>query len=273
MTGLVLFTISIADAEPPGRDSGSPAPFVVRANLEPSARNFPYRELEGRVEEFACFRQWRSYYWREDFTLLVRDDGGRLHRVISREPTPWNDYRLGTTYTGLAVDWIAQPRVRVIGVEAIDRIPAEFYGLKLDQQKTVTALIVRVQTAGSEKKPAWRDFYVNNWFHNWGEEADRKVLAHYTTADPHYTVYGYLKGIAAPFDAEGQKLLAKFEPEYGGIIYHGRVLKANNPAGCEVRILHLLGRHKKTQNYAVFHGDAKELVKLDGKPPPEANRK
>jgi hypothetical protein len=129
-------------------------------------RNFPYRELTGTGEEFSFVRQWRSYYWREDFTLLVRDDAGATHRIISREPTPWNQYRLGTTYTGLAVDWTSKPRVRVIGVQAIDRIPEEFPGLKLDPTKTITAFIVRVQTGKERDRPVWRDFYVNNWFHH-----------------------------------------------------------------------------------------------------------
>jgi len=243
-----------------------------RAELAAPARNLPYRDLEGTVEEFSCRREWRSYYWREDFTLVLRDDAGKLHRVISREPTPWNDLRLGTTFTGLPVDWVGRPRVRVVGVQGVDRIPADFYELKLDADKTISAFIVRVQIVGADKKSAWRDFYVNNWFHDWSPEADRKVLAHYATDDPNYTAYGYLKQIAAPFDADGQKLVAKFEPDWGGIIYHGRVVKANNDAGYEVKVLHLLGRHKKTLKYEVFHGDAKELIKLDGKAPPEAKK-
>jgi hypothetical protein len=238
---------------------------------QPPKRGFPYRELDGQVEEFSFSRQWRSYYWREDFTMLVRDEAGKLHRVISREPTPWNDFRLGTTYPGLAVDWTARPRVRIIGVQAIDRQPPEFDGLKLDPDKTVTAFVVRVQS--NDAKLVWRDFFINNWFHDWGPEADRKVLAHYATNDANYTVYGFLKGIAAPFDKEGQKLLEKYEPDYGGILYHGRVVKANNEIGYEVHLLHLLGRHKKTMQYEVFHGDAKELIHLDGNAPPEARKK
>jgi hypothetical protein len=234
---------------------------------DPPRRNFPYRELEGVVEEFQFLREWRSYYWREDFTLLLRDSAGKRHRVISREPTPWNDLRLGTTYTGLAVDWTGKPAVRVIGVGAVDRIPAEFYGRKLDGDVT-TAFIVRVRIGEQ-----WRDFYVNNWFHDWGPEADRKMLAHYATADPNYTVYGFLGGIAAPFDAEGKRLLEKYLPEYGGILYHGRVVKANNEVGYEVQVLHLMGRHKKTANYAIFHGDPKQVPKLDGNAPPEARKK
>src|SRR4029077_15409065 len=120
----------------------------------------------------------------EDFAFLLRDDAGKTHRVLSREPTPWNDLRLGTTYTGLKVDWAAKPRVRVVSVGGIDRIPVEFYGLKLDPMKTMTAFIVRVQTGKPDEKTGWRDYYVNNWFHHWGDDADRKVLAHYANDDP-----------------------------------------------------------------------------------------
>src|SRR5947207_4149761 len=124
-------------------------------------RNYPYIELEGKVEEFRFIRNWRSYYWRQDCTLQVRDDAGKLHRVISREPTPWSGHRLGTTYTGLVVDWTKQPRVQIIGVQAIDRQPEEFYDLKLDPKNTITAFILRVEG---------KDFYVNNWFHKWGDD-------------------------------------------------------------------------------------------------------
>ncbi len=234
-------------------------------------RNYPYCELEGKVEEFTFRHDWRSYYWRDDFTLLMRDGDGKLHRVISREPTPWVGYRLGTTYTGLAVDWTAHPRVRVIGVRAVDRQPAEFYDLKLDADKIVTAFILRVDTAPDKKEPVWKDFYVNNWFHQWGAEPDVKMLPHFANDDPNYTVYGYLGGIAAPIDAEGKKLLEQF-PDSS--IYHGRVVKAKNDVGHELHVLHLLGREKKgQQEYKVFYGDPKQLVPLDGNAPPEAKKK
>ncbi len=243
--------------------------FSSALSAQTLVRNYPYRELEGTVEEFLFLRNWRYYYWREDCTLLVRDDDGKLHRVISREPTPWTDYLLGTTYTGLAVDWTRRPRVRVIGVQAIDRIPSEFYDLKLDPKNTVTAFIVRVQSK-EKGQPRWQDFYVNNWFHNWGADADRAILKHYANDSPHYTVYGYLKGIAAPFDAAGKQLLARY-PDAN--IYHGRVVPAKNDIGYEVRILHLLGRDRKTAKYEVFHGNPQELTKLDGEAPPEAKKK
>jgi hypothetical protein len=245
-------------------------PTSTRAqSAEP--RNFPYIELAGKVEEFTYRHDWRSYYWREDFTMLVRDGEGKLHRVISREPTPWTDYRLGTTFTGLPVDWTRQPQVRIIGVRAVDRIPAEFYDLKLDAEKTVTAFIVRVDTAMGQREPVWKDFYVNNWFHKWGAEPDVKMLPHYANDDPNYTVYGYLGSIAAPVDAESKKLLEKFPDGY---IYHGRVVKAKNDVGYELHIIHLLGREKKPpQDYKVFCGDPRELIRLDGNAPPEAKKK
>jgi hypothetical protein len=231
----------------------------------PKERNFPYRELEGVVEDFHFTRNWRSYYWREDFTLLVRDDQGKLHRVISREPTPWAGYRFGTTYTGLAVDWQGKPRVRIIGVLAIDRQPADYYDLKLDPAATITAFILRVQVSGK-----YSDFFVNNWFHKWGGDTDRKILPHYANELPAYTIYGYVTGAFAPFDAEGKKLLAQY-PDSS--IYHGRIVPAKNEIGYEIRVIHLVGRDRKTARYAVFHGDPATLIRLDGKAPPEASKK
>jgi hypothetical protein len=224
-------------------------------------RNYPYIELDGKVEEFHFTRNWRSYYWRQDFTLMVRDDAGKAHRVISREPTPWAGHRLGTTYTGLAVDWTKQPRVQIIGVRAVDRQPAEYYDLKLDPDKTVTAFILRVEG---------KDFYINNWFHKWGDDSDKKMLKHYANDSPHYTVYGYLGGIAVPIDTEGKKLLEKY-PDTS--IYHGRVVAAKNEVGYELRILHLLGRDKKTAKYEIFYGNPQGVEKLDGNAPPEVKKK
>ncbi len=234
---------------------------IAHAVSAQTPRNYPFAELEGKVEEFRFIRNWRSYYWRQDCTMLVRDDAGKVHRVISREPTPWAGHRLGTTYTGQAVDWTKQPRVKIIGVRAIDRQPEEFYDLKLDAKETITAFIIRVDD---------KDFYVNNWFHRWGDDTDRKMLKHYANDLPNYTVYGYLTGIAAPFDAEGKALLAK-HPDTS--IYHGRVVPAKNEIGYEVRVLHLLGRNKKTARYEIMHGDPSTIERLDGSAPPEVKKK
>ncbi len=241
-------------------------PLLAALCLPAQARpDLPYRELTGKATEFRHVREWRSYYWREDFTFVLKTDDGKSVRVISREPTPWTDLRLGTTFTGLKVDWAKEPRVRVIGVGGIDRIPAEFPGLKLDGPSTATAFIVRV----SMRPGVWADYFINNWFHPWGKEAGRKMLAHFAAGGTAYTVYGFLNTIAAPLDAAGQAVVKKYEADYGGIIYHARVARADTPAGYELKLLHLMGRHKKSLDYRVFHGDPKTLIKLDGTPPPK----
>jgi hypothetical protein len=239
--------------------SGLSAPRASAAE-----RDYPYFEVEGTASQFEYNRNWRAYYWREDFTMVVRDDAGKQWRIISREPTPWNNLRMGTTYTGLQVDWKKQPRVKVIGVKAIDRIPEDYYDLKLDAENTATAFIVRVQ-AGPDGK--WQDYFVNNWFHRWGPDTDKTILSHYANDDAHYSVYGYLTGIAAPFDQAGQQLIDKSFADYNGIIYHGRVVPAKNDVGYEVRLLHLVGRNKKTLEYQVFFGDPNQLVRLDQRKP------
>ncbi len=238
------------------------APAEARAAAPEPARPNSFREVEGVVEEFRLIRDWASYYWREDFTLVLRDDAGKRHRVISREPTPWTDLRLGTTYPGLKVDWAGKPRVRIVGIQGIDRQPAAFYDLKLNDA-VITAFILRVQ----QPHKTWRDFYVNNWFHDWGDETNRKILPYFANKEPNYSIYGYVQGARVPFDDEGRKLLAKYDPVYGGIIYQGRIVPAKNDAGHVIQVMRLMGRHKKTANYEVFHGDPKGLIKLDGKAP------
>jgi len=156
------------------------------------------------------------------------------------------------------VDVDVAPRTRLFGAHPHDERGHGLGGIEL------TAFIVRVR---AEETGAWRDVYVNNWFHRWGAEPDRKMLPHYAVDDPNYTVYGYVGGIAAPFDAAGKRLLAKYSPDYGGIIYHARVVKAASDVGYELRVLHLMGRHKKTLRYEVFYGDASQLVPLDQRKP------
>ena len=194
------------------------------ANGQPVLRNYPYVEMEGTVEEFH-FSNWRAYYWRQDFTLLVRDVAGKVHRVISREPTPWAGYRLGTTYAGLAVDWPKQPRVQIVGVRAIDRQPAEFYDLKLDPDKTVTAFILRVKD--QEKWRLLRQQLVPPVGRG-NRQEDSQALRQRFAALHRLWIFGR---IAAPFDSEGKKLLAKY-PDSS--IYHGRIVSAKNEIGYEL---------------------------------------
>src|SRR4051794_22008238 len=93
---------------------------------DPPKRDWKPVELVGQATDYWFSRNWQHYYWREDFPFLLKDEAtGKPWRIISREPTPAYGYRMGTTFTGLKVDWKAKPRVKVIGVKAIDRIPAD----------------------------------------------------------------------------------------------------------------------------------------------------
>ena len=115
-------------------------PLCSAAPAGAPGRDWEPVELTGRASDFSHQRDYRSYYWAEDFTFLLKDDGGKTWRIISREPTPAYDWRMGPTYTGLKVDWQAKPRVKVIGVKTVDRIPADFYHFKLDEANLATAL-------------------------------------------------------------------------------------------------------------------------------------
>ena len=125
----------------------------------------------------------------------------------------------------------------------MDRMPAEFYDLKLNPMNTVTALIARVRAGDSEP---FRDFYVNNWFHNWGMETNRRMLEHYANDKTDYTVYGFLNGIDAPFGSKGKKLIRRHSRTHQVRVFHGRVFKAENPTG-----------------YEVVHGNPAQVPKLD----------
>jgi hypothetical protein len=47
----------------------------------------------------------------------------------------------------------------VVGVQAIDRTPADFYDLKLNPEKTVTAFIVWVQAVRERAATHWATFH------------------------------------------------------------------------------------------------------------------
>ena len=254
------------------------------ANAQPSQagtpHNWPLVELTGRAEEFYFNHNWRAYYWRDDFAFRLREQGTqKVWQVISREPTPWCDLRLGTTYTGLKVDWTgaagsatgrSRPLVKVVGVKAIDRTPQEFYGRKLDPANTVTAFIVWVDADGNGQMKEW---FINNWFHAWGKEADVAILKHYADKPKPYDVYGHMGGIAAPFSKRSQPIVDRLRKK-GAYIYHGYVRTTkDNPVGYEVEVIHLLGRDPETKKYGILYGDPSALVKLDGTPPLEAAKR
>jgi len=229
-----------------------------------SKRDMEAVELVGRASEFWYSRNWRAYYWREDFTfLLAKDATGKTWRVISREPTPAYHYRMGTTFTGLKVDWKARPRVKVVGVRGVDRIPAEFYDYKLDVPNVVTAFLVFVETAPE----VWQEFFVNNWFHRWGDRADRFVYRFYADRPTPYDIYGFARDQTAPFAAKSQEVIDRHK-DNPSLMFHGRVRSAKERAfGYEVELIDLIGRNVRSGGDVVLYGDAKSIPRLDERKP------
>src|SRR5262249_12057429 len=161
--------------------------FVLMAGLDARAAERDLRPVDvvGVASGFETLRPWMSYYRGEDFTFRLKDANGKVWRVISREITPAYEWRMGPTYPELKVDWASQARVRVIGVEGIDRLPETFHERKFDDGVVATAFVILVET----KPDVWKEFYVNNWFHKWGPDADRTMHALYADRKLPYDVY------------------------------------------------------------------------------------
>ena len=112
-------------------------------------------ELIGKATDFYHTRNWNSYYWREDFAFILKDDKtDKTWRILSREPTPAYDWRMGTTFTGLKPDWKKEPRVKIVGVTGVDRLPAKFYDFKLDEPLIATMKPPRPRRRRSRRDPA-----------------------------------------------------------------------------------------------------------------------
>jgi hypothetical protein len=218
-------------------------------------------ELIGRADHYYFTRNFNSYYWREDFTfLLTEEKSGKTWRIISREPTPAYDWRMGTTYTGLKVDWDHRPRVKVIGVTGVDRQPQTFYDFKLDEPNLATAHIVLVET----KPDQWQEFYVNNWFHKWSDRADKAIHKAFADKKEPYDIYGFINGQSAPFSKKAQALIAQHKQAR---MFHGLIHAAkDNPFGYEIELLHLVGPDAQGSG-VVFYGDAKGIPRLDMRKP------
>lgn len=238
-------------------DSSAPAADPPRRPPEPV-------ELIGRATDYAFTRNWSSYYWREDFTFLLHEEkAGTTWRIISREPTPAYDWRMGTTYPGLKVDWKARPRVKVLGVTGVDRQPAAYYDLKLDEPHLATAFVVLVET----KPGAWQEFYVNNWFHSWGAKANRATHRAYADKQPPYDIYGFVKGQAAPFSKKSQAVLERHR-DNPSLMFHGLVRSTKEHAfGYEIELIDLIGRNPQAGSPVVLHGDGKTIPRLDQRKP------
>ena len=216
-------------------------------------------EMTGTASEFRTYRDWQSYYWRDDFQFMFKEDGtGKTWRIISREPTPAYHWRMGPTTTGLKVDWKMNPRVKIAGVAGVDRLPAQFHDLKLDDKHIATVLVLWVETSPGK----WSEYYVNNWFHKWGDRADASIHKLHADKKAPYDVYGFINGQAAPFSKESQALIAK-QPK--ARMFHGLIRTAkDNPFGYEIELLHLVGPDAGG-NGVVHHGDARTIPVLDGK--------
>lgn len=235
-------------------------PLAARAADPP--RNWEPVHLTGKISEPWFDRNWATYYWREDFTFLLTDKAGKTWRIISREPTPAYQWRMGPTYTGLKVDWAAKPRVQVSGVKAVDRIPASFYDFKLNEPNLATALVVWVEV--QTEPSAWKEFYVNNWFHRWGDQADLVMHRLHAGKPAPYDIYGFVRGQWAPFDKRSQAIIDKHK-ENPSLMFHGRVRTVATDLGYELELIDLIGRDVKTGGAALLHGDAKTIPLLDNR--------
>ena len=216
-------------------------------------------ELVGKATSFHFTRNYNSYYWREDFTFLLKDEKtDRTWRILSREPTPAYDWRMGTTFTGLKPDWKKEPRVKIVGVTGIDRLPAKFYDFKLDEPLLATAHVVWVETPPGQ----WKEYCVNNWFHKWSLEADPVIYSHFADKKAPHDIYGFVNGQSAPFSKKARDLI---DMHKAARMFHGVIRTAKDQAfGYEIDLLHLVGPDKGG-NGVVFFGDPKTLVGLEKK--------
>ena len=216
-------------------------------------------ELIGKATDFFFTKNYNSYYWREDFAFLLKDEkSGKTWRILSREPTPAYDWRMGTTFTALKPDWKKEPRVKIVGVTGVDRLPAKFYDFKLDEPNIATAHLVWIETA----KDKWELYNANNWFHKWSPEADPVIYSHYADKQAPYDIYGFIKGQSAPFSKKSQNLIDQHK---GARMFHGVIRTAKDQAfGYEIELLHLIVQDKGG-NGIVVYGDAKTLPMLEKK--------
>ena len=264
MRHLLLFALLIsglpaaAAAEPKDLPAADATTTVEKLKLGPTKL---YVHWTGKVKDFRFFRSNAGYYTAEDFSFTFATDDHGDWPLISREPTPFETWRFGTTYTGLDVDWKKEPRVRVLGVKSIDRLPPKFQDYKLDPDKIVTALIVEVW-----RDKRWVPWYVNNWFHKWGTPADAALLvSHYVDRpSPTFDVYGFKGDITADLTEKSKKLVEKY-PDWRA--YHGRIVKdANGKHGWALELIHIFVKNNKSGGHDAIPDD-KGLVPLTQKAP------
>jgi hypothetical protein len=223
-------------------------------------------EITGRATEFYHTRNWRVYYWRQDISFLLTDEKtGKVWRIISRDGSPYEArWYLGPTYTGLKVDWKSRPRLKVVGLEGIDRPYARFYDLKLDEQNIGTALVILAET----KTGVWKEFYVNNWFHHWGKEADLAIYGFYAGKKSPYEISGWIHRNRNRYDSPSRALIAKY-PE--ARVFRGYVHSAKDSEfGYEIKVVNLMGKETRTRRPVMLYGNDVAVLVLDKIPPDRA---
>ena len=216
-------------------------------------------DLTGRASEFFHTRNWRVYYWRQDISFLLADEKtGKTWRIISRDGTPYEArWYLGPTYTGLKVDWKSRPRLRVIGLQGIDRPHARFYDLKLDEPRIGTALVILAET----EPGTWKEFYVNNWFHHWGDAANRAIHAYYAGKKSPYEISGWIHRNRALYDRPSRALIEKY-PE--ARVFRGYVHSAKESQfGYEIRVVNLMGKEIRNRRSIMLYGRDTAVPVLD----------
>lgn len=255
----ILGGVAWAADAPKDLPAADPQTTVEKLKLGPAKL---YVHWTGKASDFRFFRRPMGYYTAEDFSFTLDSEGNGTWPVISREPTPFETWRFGTTYTGLPVDWKANPKVRVLAVKAIDRLPPKFGDDKLDPDKILTALIVEVWNG-----ERWQPWFINNWFHRWGTPADSALIAsHYVgRPSPYFDVYGFKGDISADLNERSRKLVDK-HPEWRA--YHGRIVAdPKEKHGWALDLLHVIAKNPKTGGHEVVVGDPKELVPLSRQAP------
>src|SRR5207249_253197 len=97
-------------------------------------------------------------------------------------------------------------------------------------------LIVYVEAAPN----VWKEYFVNNWFHKWGDRADKVMYGHYAGKAKPYDIYGFANGQAAPFDKKSQAILETHKKN-PSLMFHGRVHATKEHAfGYEIELIDLI---------------------------------
>jgi outer membrane protein assembly factor BamB len=208
----------------------------------------------GRAADLRYIRRKADYYTADDFSFQFSSPKQGRWQVVSREPTPFETWRFGTTFTGLKVDWSGGPEVRLTGVKGVDRIPATYPGLTLDPDRTVTALALEVRV-GDE----WKPWYVNNWFHAWSTpEEQQRILGMYAGKESPWDIYGFRSDAPAELTAASRQATARF-PEWRA--YHGVIIR-DPKGGFALELRHAFQKNPATGGHDCVIGDPKTLVPL-----------